>query len=95
MEHEGFAATLLGDDGMVTGKPALLQRIVPHASADGGATTIYDGRDASGRSLGIFHGLEKQTLGVELGVLCEEGIYAVLDANTTSCLVVWKPLDEP
>jgi len=94
MEHSGFVGTLCKVDALVTGKPAVIVRIVPQASVDDGDVTIYDGRGTDGRSLGIYYGLKKQTLGIELGIECEQGIYVDIGTSMTSCLVVWYPLSE-
>ena len=94
-KHEGYASQLVTADALVTGKPAVLVRAIPHASVDGGDVTIYNGRGTDGRSQGQLHGLANQVLGVEFGVLCEEGIYVDVGSDLTSVLIVYDPVDEP
>lgn len=87
--------TRLVNDAVVTTSPAILHRIVPDASSDGGDVKLYDGQDTSGRFIGTFVGLANQNLTVELQVECPNGIYVDIGSNLTACLVVWTPLPEP
>ena len=94
-EHEGHGWTLLAADAKVMIRPCVLHRIVLNASVDGGDVTLYHGRDTGGVSLGVYEGLAKITLPIELGVLLEDGLYVDVGSNVTSILVVFDPLAEP
>jgi hypothetical protein len=82
-------------DAIVTPQPAILKRVVPLASSDGGDVSLYDGRDASGRLVTKLTALANQPLAVELDVPCLGGIYIDIGSNMTSCLVVFELLNEP
>lgn len=94
-EHKGYAFTLVDADNPVTIRPCVLVRLIGNCSDDAGAVILYQGRDASGRSLGRHDWPKKDDKVLELGVLCEEGVYVDIVTEATTVLVIYDPLPEP
>lgn len=79
----------LSDDAEICDGPCFLLSVSAKISGTAGAAILYDGVDANGDIILRIGGVANDTKDKEYKWphYCQKGIYAVLDANTTSMTV--------